>query len=66
LLPLALSAVAVLPYLSRPVLARHKELRVALTARHMVESGDWITPESLDHLRLRKPPLMYWAMAAGD
>jgi 4-amino-4-deoxy-L-arabinose transferase-like glycosyltransferase len=41
-----------------------KELRVVLTARGMAEGGSWIVPRYLGEVRLRKPPAMYWAVAA--
>ena len=41
------------------------EARYSLIAREMVESGDWIQPR-LNHVRYdEKPPLLYWAIAAG-
>ncbi|MCS6771989.1 MAG: glycosyltransferase family 39 protein [Kiritimatiellae bacterium] len=51
--------------LGAPVMVREQELRVALTAREMVESGNWLEPRYLGEPRFRKPPLMYWAVAAG-
>jgi 4-amino-4-deoxy-L-arabinose transferase-like glycosyltransferase len=52
-----------IPGLGAPVVQREQELRVALTARHMVETGAWLDPEYLGQSRFRKPPLMYWAVA---
>lgn len=54
-----------LPGLGLPVMNREQELRVALTARTMLESGDWLRPEFLGEPRLRKPPVMYWAVATA-
>ena len=36
------------------------EGRYADVARHMLHSGDWITPRLDDTLFLNKPPLLYW------
>jgi len=44
---------------------RQQELRVLVTARNMVTSGDWLHPEFQNQPRYRKPPLAYWAAAAG-
>jgi 4-amino-4-deoxy-L-arabinose transferase-like glycosyltransferase len=43
---------------------RQQELRVALCARQMVESNDWIVPRFQENVRLRKPPMMYWLVGA--
>jgi 4-amino-4-deoxy-L-arabinose transferase-like glycosyltransferase len=40
-----------------------QEVRVAETAREMVESGNWLVPHLNGELRLRKPPLAYWLTA---
>lgn len=42
-----------------------QEVRVAETAREMVENGDWLIPRLNGEPRLRKPPLAYWATAAS-
>lgn len=65
LIVLAVALLALLPGLGHPVIQREQELRVALTARHMVESGSWLDPQYLGEPRFRKPPLMYWAVAAA-
>ena len=65
LLLLAIIAASVLlPGLGRITMERQQELRVALCARQMVESGDWIAPRFQQQVRLRKPPLMYWVVGA--
>ena len=46
----------------RPVY-RIQEVRIAETAREMVESGDWGVPRNNGELRLQKPPLPYWLTA---
>jgi len=53
-----------LPALGTSVVQREQELRVALTARSMADGGSWLLPDYLGQIRLRKPPLMYWAVAA--
>lgn len=65
LLVLLTGAAFLLPGLDRPTMNREQELRVALTARTMAEGGDWVRPEFLGEARLRKPPLMYWAVASA-
>jgi 4-amino-4-deoxy-L-arabinose transferase-like glycosyltransferase len=44
---------------------RAQEARVAEVAREMRESGKWLVPELNARLRLQKPPLPYWAVAAS-
>jgi len=46
----------------RPVY-KIQEVRIAETAREMLESGDWVVPRFNGELRLQKPPLPYWATA---
>jgi 4-amino-4-deoxy-L-arabinose transferase-like glycosyltransferase len=54
-----------LPGLGERPLYSAGEVRGALIARAMVESGDWLTPH-LNHVRYyEKPPLMYWSIAAA-
>ena len=48
----------------RPV-SKIQEVRVAETAREMLESGNWIVPRYNGDLRLQKPPLPYWLTAAS-
>ncbi len=55
-----------LPGLGGPTVSREQELRVALTARDMAEGGSWLIPHYLGEPRLRKPPLLYWLVAAAD
>lgn len=54
-----------LPTLETPTLVQRRELRVVLPARAMAEGGSWLVPEFLGQPRLRKPPLMYWLVAAS-
>ncbi len=48
----------------RPVY-KIQEVRIAETAREMIESGDWLVPRFNGELRLQKPPLPYWVTAAS-
>jgi len=43
---------------------RTAEVRVEAVARGMVGSGDWLVPHVGDQVRLQKPPLYYWLVAA--
>lgn len=51
--------------LGRPPVNREQELRVALTARDMAQGGSWMVPHYRGQIRLQKPPLMYWLVAAA-
>ena len=63
---LALGAGVVLAYMAaRLPLARMQELRIALTARDMVEQGHWLRPTFRGQPRYQKPPLMYWLTGAA-
>jgi len=42
------------------------EAYVSVTAREMIESGDWILPTCNDAPRLEKTPLSYWLTAASS
>lgn len=42
-----------------------QEVRIAETAREMLESGDWLIPRYNGELRLQKPPLPYWVTATS-
>ncbi len=65
LLLLTTCALFLLPGLGKNVMSREQELRVALTARTMVETGDWLRPVYRGEPRFRKPPLMYWIVGAA-
>lgn len=41
------------------------EPRYAQCTRQMMQSGDFVVPRYLDHLRTEKPPLIYWLQAGG-
>ncbi len=40
------------------------EPRYAQTSRQMLQSGDWVVPRLLDHIRTAKPVFIYWCQAA--
>ena len=61
----ALGAALVLPGIGRTVITRQQELRVLLASRHMAQGGSWLVPQFKGEPRLRKPPLMYWLVAAS-
>ncbi len=42
------------------------EARYAQTAREMRRSGDFLVPTLMGEPRLKKPPLLYWLIAAGQ
>ncbi|MDB5325175.1 MAG: hypothetical protein JWM57_744 [Phycisphaerales bacterium] len=50
-----------------PPVNRTQEARVLETAREMIGRpiDDWLIPKLNGHVRLRKPPLAYWASAAS-
>jgi 4-amino-4-deoxy-L-arabinose transferase-like glycosyltransferase len=62
---LAVGALFLLPGLDRMVMSRQQEFRIALTARTMAEGGNWLLPEYMGELRVRKPPLMNWLVASA-
>ena len=59
---LLLSAITGSWTLSERPLDNH-ECRVSITAREMLESGDWVMPTCNGELRLQKTPLSYWLVA---
>ena len=63
---LALSAfvVYILPSPWRP-LSETSEARIAVVAREMLRSGDWVLPQLGERSRLKKPPLPYWLVASA-
>jgi 4-amino-4-deoxy-L-arabinose transferase-like glycosyltransferase len=62
---LAFAAALALPRLGARPLYCAGEVRNALIAEAMVESGDWVQPRLNGARYYEKPPLMYWAMAAA-
>ncbi|MDF3127962.1 glycosyltransferase family 39 protein [Kiritimatiellaeota bacterium B1221] len=44
---------------------RQQELRVLISARNMLESGNFHRPEFQNQPRFRKPPMAYWMAAGG-
>jgi len=59
---LLLSAVSASWTLSEKTLGNH-ECFVSITAREMLESGDWVWPTCNAEPRLQKTPLSYWLVA---
>jgi len=59
---LLLSAIIAFWSLSEGPLNTH-ECFVSITAREMLENGDWIMPTCNGQLRLQKTPLSYWLVA---
>jgi 4-amino-4-deoxy-L-arabinose transferase-like glycosyltransferase len=62
---LALLLPALLVGLGERPVYKIQEVRIAETAREMLESGDWVVPRYNGELRLQKPPLPYWLTAAS-
>ncbi|MDD3603846.1 MAG: glycosyltransferase family 39 protein [Kiritimatiellae bacterium] len=62
---IVLCGLTLLPGLGRQVMEREQELRVTLTAHDMVETGRWLIPHYQNQPRLKKPPMMYWVVAAA-
>jgi 4-amino-4-deoxy-L-arabinose transferase-like glycosyltransferase len=50
---------------SRMHLWDRDEPRYAQTSRRMVQSGDWVVPWFLDHVRYAKPVFIYWCQATS-
>jgi 4-amino-4-deoxy-L-arabinose transferase-like glycosyltransferase len=51
-------------YLSYPPMGNH-ESYVAVTAKNMIKTGNWVVPYFNGELRLQKTPLCYWLVAAA-
>jgi len=49
--------------LSKKTISNHESL-VSITAREMLDSGDWIVPTCNGEIRLQKTPLSYWLVAS--
>jgi len=64
-LVLVLAALACLTRATLMGISDPSEGRYAEIAREMVESGDWVVPHWFGVVHLEKPPLAYWAGAAG-
>jgi 4-amino-4-deoxy-L-arabinose transferase-like glycosyltransferase len=48
--------------LSKKTISNHESF-VSITAREMLDSGDWIVPTCNGEIRLQKTPLSYWLVA---
>ncbi len=69
LLPLLVFLAGTLPvllHLGTAGLFETSEARYASVARHMVDSGDWLTPRQNGLKHLTKPPVTYWLSAMGQ
>jgi 4-amino-4-deoxy-L-arabinose transferase-like glycosyltransferase len=55
----------IMPALLGRAVSDTPEARIAVVAREMVMSGDYLTPTQGGEPRLKKPPLPYWATAAA-
>jgi 4-amino-4-deoxy-L-arabinose transferase-like glycosyltransferase/lipid-A-disaccharide synthase-like uncharacterized protein len=64
ILLLAVGLTLPLVSLGKPELGSPHEARVVVTGHNMAESGDWIVPYFNGAVRLQKPPLPYWTIAA--
>ena len=62
---LLLAAVVFLWHLGAYGLWESTEARYAEIAARMVRSGDWLTPRFNGIAHFEKPPIAYWASAAG-
>lgn len=65
ILVLLLGLAVWLPGLGRLPLFSRDEALYAEAGREMLARGDWITPRVNGELFFEKPPLLYWASAAG-
>lgn len=58
--------VGLLPFASTLVIHHPDERHYSDGAAIMLETGDWLTPQTgSGEIRVRKPPLVYWVEAAG-
>jgi len=64
-LPIVLTAIIYLASTTSRAVTDYDEGFYAQSARHMVESGNWVTPYANDVRFLEKPPLLYWVTAAS-
>ncbi|MGD9762195.1 MAG: ArnT family glycosyltransferase [Candidatus Binatia bacterium] len=62
----ALAAYLALPGLGDRPLYSAGEVRNALIAQEMLQSGDWLQPRLNAARYYEKPPLMYWSIAAAQ
>jgi len=65
LLPIVLTVLIYCASTTGRAVTDYDEGFYAQAARHMVESGDWVTPYANDVRFLEKPPLLYWITAAS-
>lgn len=65
LIIIILSAILVLPWISVRDFSTKGEPRESLTARAMLETGNWILPARLGEELPTKPPLTHWLIAGS-
>ncbi len=65
LLPLLLAAILYLGTTTGRGVIDYDEGYYAQASKHMVESGDWVTPYANGARFLEKPPLLYWITAVS-
>lgn len=65
LVPMVLAAALYLSSTTGRAVIDYDEGYYAQAAKHMVESGDWVTPHANGVRFLEKPPLLYWLTAAS-
>jgi len=65
LLPLLLTVLIYFGTTTDRAVIDYDEGYYAQAAKHMVESGDWVTPYANGVRFLEKPPLLYWITAAS-
>lgn len=63
LVPLLLAAALFLPAIGQRSMYHPDEVRYAVLARTMLETGQWLVPQIADEVHLEKPPLFIWAIA---
>lgn len=61
---IVLAVVSAFFWLGRSAVGNH-EAYVGVTARNMLESGDWVRPVFNGEPRLQKTPLCYWLVGVG-
>src|SRR3990170_782593 len=57
------AAAILLPFLGSNRTLTNHEVYIALPAKEMLHSGDWIVPTYTGRTWLAKPPLLYWVTA---
>jgi len=63
LVPLLLAAALFLPSIGQRSMYHPDEVRYAVLAKTMLETGQWLVPQIAHDVHLEKPPLFIWAIA---